>query len=619
MATHEAPALPSVLARLVLVWWAVSFGLLTVLTHAAQAVGMSFTAYVIVGVAVTVAATAVLLRAELPRLKAARAAPSRGVTFGLLACCLLSLALCVVSYRPATDDVYYIPNVVYCLENPAEAMGFTFHYIETGGPLISSYHRGSIPFEYVQAMAAHVTPVDLLTVYYVLAPAFFGVLLPLAWFYLLTRFVRSSSAAVFGTLTICLSLLLMGAQERSWGHYAFDRIFEGKTVMLAICMPFFVALTMDFFRAPRARTWLVLLALSTAMIGCTVASAALVPLLALVLTIAAVSAFVRGTRARLQRSLLYLSSLVYPGLYAVSIILLSLHQIGSDTALNRTWPVTFAEHAAWVLDDPGTIVFLIVGTVGSLLLFTGCDRRFLIVWFMATAVLYVNPVVAPFMIHNVTSPNMYWRLFYLLPFPLVIGLAGAGLHLRFATRSAPRRLLVTAGVPSLLLLAHVPEGVPTVFRADPAGGVPAAELRLPGPRVADLSLTRQVLEAAAPEGTMLAPQSISTVTAMLTARYRHICYRADGMRAWFEGTGRKAEATRRMKASRFLDGQPTIKGLSSVQWLVQHYPQVNTVVARQAAVDADDGSLGEWLREQGFVAAGRAQDLAVFSRPGSGS
>jgi hypothetical protein len=612
-------ALETEISRVILVWAASVFAVLTVLTHLAQIFGIRFSIYAILGVSIAAVMTVVVWYAEIRRIKDNRSSADYPTAAILLACCLFSVFLCLASYRPDTDDCFYVPNVVYYLQNPGEPMGFAIHYIESGGQPFVSYHRGSIPFEYVQGITAYVGHLHFLTIYYLIAPALIGFMIPLVWYYSLSRFVRSPRATVFGTVVICLCLLLMGGAHRSFGNFAFNRIFQGKTVVLAVAIPLFAALSVDYFRAPSMRSWLYLLALSTAMVGCTVAAAMLVPLLAIVLALAGSIAYVSGVKTKIERGFWYMCSLAYTAAYAVSILLYSTKEVGSESALNVTWPATYAGHLKFVLSDPAAIVFMTVGTIGSVVFLKGRDRRFLIAWFAATVVLYLNPLVAPFMIEHVTSPNIYWRLFYLLPFPLVIGLSVAAPATMLEGRSRAWRVCVPGALILLLLLAHLPQSSPSVFRSgtmifENRLPRPPTDIRWPGYKVANLALTRKILEACPPEGTMLAPQKISTVAAMLTARYTHICYRFDGIRMWFETGGRKNESDLRMSASQCLRGRVSFKGLRSVESLVKRYPQINVVVAQEKAIAASNGYLDRFLSGQGFVVSGQVGDMLVLSR-----
>ena len=609
------------IARLILIWIATVFALLTVLTHLAQITGMSFGRYVIIGVVVAVIATFLVLRFEIPKITSGETNADPRVSGMLLACCLFCALLCLTSYRPDRDDCHYLPNAVYYLENPDEPMGFAIHFMEFGGEPFVSYHRASIPFEYTQAMAARAAHLNLLTIYYVLGPALFGIMIALAWFYLLTRWADSGPAAVFGVLMICLCLLLMGKTHWSYGNYAFNRIFQGKTVVFAIGIPFFVALTIDFFRSKGFRNWLYLLALSAALVGCSVASAVLVPMLALVLAVAGSLSYVTGVRPRLLYGISYLCSQLYPAVYAISVFFLSRGQVGSESILNKGWPRTFHGHADRVIGDPLVTMFLIVGTTISVVFLRGRNRLFLIIWFALMAGFYLNPKVAPFVIEHLTSPNLYWRVFYLLPFPLVIGLSGAALVSLLRNRRRIWRILAPTAVTTLLLFAHLPDSSSSVFRGDPSKPPRTTLLRMPGYKIAKLSVTSEILEASPPGGVMLAPWWISGTAAVLTSKHKHICFRRDGIRLWFEGEGRTNEAKRRTIASQFLAGEATREsrrgGLNSVVWILERYPEITSVVARNTVVETRHRRLEKLLQEWGFTNKSRAEYMIVFSRPDS--
>jgi hypothetical protein len=618
---HESPE--SRVARLILVWVTSIFALLTVLTHISQIFGIPFNVYVMIGALTTVIVSAAVLWRNIPLIKSLAAAADRRVSVFLLLCCVFGALLALVSYRSSTDDAVYLPNAVYYMENPETPMGFAVHFMDFGKnePPVS-YHRFSLPFEYVQALTATATHLNLLTVYYILAPALFGFMIPLVWFYLLSRFTKSAYAAVFGALLICVCLLLMGGQYRSYGNFAFNRIFQGKTVVFAIGIPLFTALTIDYFRVASLRTWLYLLALSTALIGCSVGSTVLVPLLAIVLAMAGSIAYLRGVKRRIIHGVLYLGSLVYPAVYAASILLYSVDQLGTGTAVNSSfWPRSFLAQATWVLGDPAVIVLMVLGTIAATIFLKKENRTFLGIWFVAIIVLYLNPVVSPFLIEHVTTPNIYWRLFYLLPFPLVIGLSGVALISHLENQDLKWRLHIPGMVILALLLAHVPSSVfryqlviPT-FEVD-YGPRHRTGLQWPGYKIArSYKLARNVLDIAPPEGTMLAPKLISCMVAMQTARYKHVCYREDVTLVAF-GVGRKSnEHQLRVEANTGLRGIIGETQLSSIDELVKRYPLINTVVAYPAEKKRDRVRLKTLLSKRGFTNLQMAGTMLVFSRP----
>jgi hypothetical protein len=147
------------------------------------------------------------------------------------------------------------------------------------------------------------------------------------------------------------------------------------------------------------------------MVGFTTASAVLMPLLGFVLAIACCVSYVPNIKSYFRRGLVYLCSMIYPVIYAASIFLLSLDQLGSDKAINEGWPMDFMGHAKFVFDGPVVLSFLVVGTILGVVLVGKRDRRFLVAWIVSAVVCYLNPIISPIIIEHVTSPNIYWRVF----------------------------------------------------------------------------------------------------------------------------------------------------------------------------------------------------------------
>ena len=54
--------------------------------------------------------------------------------------------------------------------------------------------------------------------------------------------------------------------------------------------------------------------------------------------------------------------------------------------------------------------------------FRSKQNRFLVAWVFVTVALVLNPLVSPYVMRYLTTENIYWRLFYLLPFPLIVAL-----------------------------------------------------------------------------------------------------------------------------------------------------------------------------------------------------
>lgn len=592
---------------------------LTVLTHFAQIVGMRFSTYAVAGIFVNVIIVTLVLRSYLSKHIFGAVARERPAALVLLTCCLMGSLLSLFAHRPDSDDAFYLPNVVYYLAHPDEPMGFKIHHLDSGTEPFVSYHWGtSVPFEYSQGILAYVGRMHLLTVYYLAAPALFGFMVPLVWFYLLSRLSFGTRAAIIGAIFICLSLTLMGERHRSFGNFAFGRIFQGKTVLLAVGLPLFVALTIDFFRSPSLRSWLYLFFTSTAMVGCSSSSAMFLGLFSVVLSVACCVSYVVNIKLCFKRVFSYLSTLFYLALYAASVIYLSFGELIIKNPLRQDRPDTISAHAKLVFGTSGlTASFLVVATVVAVIFLKKRDRRFLLAWIISLVVFFLNPFVAPFVIKHVTSQIIYWRLFYLYPFPLVVGIAAAGLDLKLEAVFPNRRNLVILLGAILLLLAHLPSSSPSVFRREVMGS--ATGLQVPGYKVDGLDQGKRVLSSGVPGGTMLAPSPLAYSLPMLSANYPQMLTRDDVLLMLLTNRGEKEEAKRRIRARNILEGKITSEesghvNMDCLVWLISRYPHIRSIVAKRAVVEADDSRLPRLLERWGFAEWKSTGDLVVFVR-----
>jgi hypothetical protein len=310
--------------------------------------------------------------------------------------------------------------------------------------------------------------------------------------------------------------------------------------------------------------------------------------------------------------LCYLCTLVYPALYAASFLLGSLHVAGPHASLNHPWADSFLGQAQYVF-GLWTILFLVTAVILAIILLPKRHRCFLIAWILLLSVCFLNPWVAPLIMRYVTSDLIYWRLFFLLPFPLVVGLCGAGLGQYLEGRSL-RRPYLTVGVLAVpLLLAHLPTSSPSVFRH----GTRLGFLRY---HVPELALARQVLKLA-PPGTMLAMKGISCAIPMLSAQYPQIVIRRGDILLWMDRAGMREEAEHRARAHDFLSGQRNKKNLinkenlDSLIWVIRRHPQIRSVVASARAAKAYDSYLFRLLGEHGFTEHKDTEKLVLFIRP----
>jgi len=279
--------------------------------------------------------------------------------------------------------------------------------------------------------------------------------------------------------------------------------------------------------------------------------------------------------------------------------------------LNESWPLEFWAHARlmFAARPPVSALAGVVSVVAALLLTRGYLRRLLVAWCGLAIVALLNPLVAPFLIEHVTSPNIYWRLFYLLPFPLVVGLAAAAWS---ASMEQPRtRLAATIAIVFGGLLLHFVPGSPSVYHDKP-GDQHRSELGAPRYNV-DTDKLRIAAEIAAiaPSGPMLAPQRVSVYVPMVSTEHPQVVTRDSEMLTWITGLGQpKGVAEDRLKAARLLAAFDEDVGHLE---RVLDRQQIRSVVATAPALAR--GAVRSVLDQRGFAETARVGEWVLLTRP----
>jgi hypothetical protein len=565
------------------------FGGLTIATHAARFLRLTFRDYALISAAVALAVLAIWVwRWGRERQRIGR---GDGKVMLLVLCAGLAGVVMASIYRlPDMDDFAYVPDAVHFLTYPADRMGYTIHYGYFGEKSpFTMIEATSQPFEYVQALAAGLLGVEYLTVYYILTVAFAGFCIPLAIFLLLTHFTDETRHAALATLVVIGLLTLLGEGKNTPGSLSFTRLFQGKVVLLAAGLPLFTALSLDYLRRPSAIRWLILASTAAAMAGLSTSAFFLIPMLALSLGLAVLAAD-GGGRRRLMTVVGFGASLVYLVGYALyaSRAVSHLLAVGPQA---KDWPTSFAGHLALFLnlERPVTPVAFIASLVIVWLLMRGPRRRLLLAWTAVAALLFLNPLVAPLWIARLTGPSIYWRAFYILPF---VGMAGAAMIalLERVPASRPRdgRLLIASILIACVALNLVP-GSTSVYRRGGEIGWPAYKL------VQEAVDVGRAVIANAPPGVMLAPREISGTTPMLRGGYPQLRIRDDTLIEWLTARDRAADADRRIGASEFAAGrsefQPDFERIVTATDVLETivlrqdvYPLVETLLASEGFV-----------------------------------
>lgn len=609
-----------------LFWTCILLGGATTITHGAQLTGVSFWTYAIVcWVWIGISFTISIYTFGTDIRDAGR--EDAEVLVGVLGVGILGATISLFTQRPNPDDFYYVPNAVYYLQNPSSLMGFEVHFFESGGEKIKSLFWGtSVPYDYFRAAAAWGTGSGYLPIYYLWSAAAVAFLIPLSIFYLLTRFVGDTKASVFGTAFAVAILLLMGDTHRAPGNFAFTRAFQGKTLLLSAGVPLFSALTIDFYRDRTWFNWVFLFAACTGLLGATISSAVLLPALGSVLTIGLLCAGMHWSRIG-GWALQYGTALTYIFAYAGIALVASYHEMGPGSPVNQGWPTTFWGHLAFFiphesvasvdiggtggpkslmgylsyvshLNVPVTLILIAFVTGMGLWVLSDRVRWFLGGWVGALFVLYLNPLVAELHIQHTTSPNIYWRLFYLHPTFLFAGVIGV-----YFQKKMIRNWKYACSFLVLLIIPHFAEfswsSISKYVSSTPQLDLPAQALQI-----------SKVASKKAPAGSMLSPYPMSGIIPMIDSEHPQVCVRRDGVRLW---TKSPDHAENRIGACQFVGGEG--EEVSDLESVIEEGVASSFLIAK----DVFEGEVLKRMRGRGFRTVQKIEgsNFLLVSRGGS--
>ena len=278
--------------------------------------------------------------------------------------------------------------------------------------------------------------------------------------------------------------------------------------------------------------------------------------------------------------------------------------VGENSPVNEDFPVTFLGHAGFFFEKsgPATPLVLMGSTILTILMTSGMVRKFILAWIAASIVLFLNPIIAPFIIKYLTTPNIYWRLFYIYPMPLLVGLAGAKLFEYTSRFSKPARSALISGTVFMLFISHFVPFTTSVLYLRTEFGWPRYKM----PPAIERRATEVI--AVAPPGPMLAPLPLGGVIAMLSANYPQMRVFNEPERVWFEERGMGSEIDKRICASEFVNGDKP-DCLPMFQALLEHSNLRSVVIAKSAALDSQVLSV---LNENGFMNHREVDDLLVY-------
>ena len=459
----------------------------------------------------------------------------------LLALCLLGAATSSGINRPDGDDAIYTPKAVFYTEHPDTPIDRHINWIAADYPLPDS---GQLPYyELTQAALAWALTVPYLDVYHRLFPGLVIFLSGISLFLLIRLFLPDNPAALAGVVAWLILMLLLGETHRTYGNLSIARAFQAKGFFIATGLPAWTYFTLRYLRQPSPRGLLILGTISLALSGATTTAMALIPLLSAALIIAHQAQKGRPGLQDLKTAGGYCLSLIPLGLMTASFYPYAKTYLGKGQIINAAFPGTFAGQMEFFINPQYPLTPILMGLSFLIVVLLSDQRRFFLAW-IGVLLLFINPVTAPAVMAHITSENIYWRLLYLLPFPLTACLMTALLY---------RRAPIATGALLMLLGWAAISGPSSVLRADNHVWRQWAHYKINPAILADC----QTLKARLPAGSMLAPLDLSDHLILLTSDYPQFHTRQDFLQFVLQAAGHGPDYDHREQAYSYLVGQPS--------------------------------------------------------------
>lgn len=406
-------------------------------------------------------------------------------------------AVCVtlVASRPDPDDTLHLSIPATLLRFPQQPVLLhdTLYRLPNASILTPFYRLNS--YDVLIGLLARVTGVDLHVIAYLVLPSLLAVFCVLAWVYLLRRIVPERWPSVL--LILFLVVLALGEAHRSYGNFAFVRLFQGKAILATCMVPVIAGSALSFVRHGGARHWLLLFAAQVAALGFAATSLFVAPAAALLGLAGGWSADVKSSR----RFVLGVLASAY--LFAAARSLASATHGGQGFA--STNPVSTVP---WMFDNTwgswSTGVLLAALLAAWAFVRDPVRARYLSAgaFFFLLAVL--NPYTNRFVADHFVGVYTYWRLTWALPLPFLLAVTVDGV-VRRALCVTPKALAVSLCT-ILAVLALMFGWRFGTLRAD--NGVTLGVPRLKVYPI-EYRVARQVAEKVPEDGAVLAPELVA--------------------------------------------------------------------------------------------------------------
>ena len=420
----------------------------------------------------------------------------RFAVVALLALCAIAALLTAGARRPDADDAYHLNVAVSEARFPElPPQGFDSLHRDGLPPVEQTLHLPQT-YEVMVGLLSGLSAISVPVLYYLVLPPLWAVLGTTAH-WLALRHVLPSRGAIAGTaLFVCL-LVFWGDGYRTFGNFGFVRLFQGKAVYLVVLLPLLTLAALRYRHRPSLIVWLTLALCQCAAVGLTTNPVVVAPLAA-ALVIMAPPCDSRALPARLvgvaaSVPVLGIALAMYPRLAPYRLAM------SADPVLMGL-PITLGSTRT-------PLVLLALAVLPAL----AARAHLRLARWVAGYVWIVVLVVFMPLVARVGSaalgPVYSWRLFWAVPVPLLVSLAGGTAATAWPTRRWWPVLGLVAW--SVAFAVAGPLAVPRdVFSLDHLGRLKVVD--------APYRVAEAVVAVARPDALALVPEDVAVYVAGLS-------------------------------------------------------------------------------------------------------
>lgn len=333
---------------------------------------------------------------------------------------LLSIAMVITlgSDRADMDDGHFLSLAQSAFEHPnAPPYGYDNIYHDNM-PLLEQHLHMVETYPYLIATTAQHTGLSVHLLYYKIAPAFSATLSILASWLLLRNFLTRHSA-VLGTCILIFLLLAWGDGHRTFGNFAFTRLYQSKSTFLTLGIPILLLGTQRFASNPNIQNWLILSFIQTGAIGLTTNALIIAPIVTGLSLLA-----MAITRQCPPKHFFIGSSASIPTITMGFTMIMHLKATYGLNALEVD-PILTGYETVWG-DNRAPLAILGLTSLPIILRSAGIKSNWLYILCCISTILLLFPL-SDTLAAYLLSPVFSWRIFWILPLPLLLagGLAHA--------------------------------------------------------------------------------------------------------------------------------------------------------------------------------------------------